>query len=370
MNRLLYLFLLTGFMAACTGRSTKERQTSGQDHLEAHADSSFTAMFIRTCCGFTGGDGTYSVRLPDGRTVWIFGDTFVGKVYPDLSREKRSPIYIHNSFVVQNGDSLTTLYHHVNGIDASQIIFPTISHDPGKFSEDSVWFWPGDGLIENGKLKVFLSEFIQADTGMWGFRWQGTWLVSYALPGIVQDSLYRIPYGKESGIHFGHAVCETKEYTYVYGNREGKPYAAKYRTGNVNSKWVFYTGADWSPDPKEARPMGDIHVSEQFSISHIRDKYVLVTQEGFLSPDIYSYTSDTPSGPWGNRTFLYSTPIPDSSKTIFTYNALAHPAFIENDELLISYNVNSSQLAEHFRNADIYHPRFIRVPLKMIDPSF
>ncbi|MFF1725411.1 hypothetical protein ACFVXS_40975, partial [Streptomyces sviceus] len=30
---------------------------------------------------WTGGDGTHSVRLPDGRLLWLFSDTYLGQVY-------------------------------------------------------------------------------------------------------------------------------------------------------------------------------------------------------------------------------------------------------------------------------------------------
>ena len=29
---------------------------------------------------WTGGDGTHSVRLPDGRVLWLFSDTYLGQV--------------------------------------------------------------------------------------------------------------------------------------------------------------------------------------------------------------------------------------------------------------------------------------------------
>lgn len=35
---------------------------------------------------WTGADGTYSLRLPSGRELWIFSDTFLGRVNPDGSR--------------------------------------------------------------------------------------------------------------------------------------------------------------------------------------------------------------------------------------------------------------------------------------------
>ena len=47
-------------------------------------------------------DGAIPVTLPDGRTVWLFGDTFVGKVDPGGAIDPADPL-IHNSFVVQTG---------------------------------------------------------------------------------------------------------------------------------------------------------------------------------------------------------------------------------------------------------------------------
>ena len=42
----------------------------------------------READGFTGGDGVYSVPLPDGRTAWFFGDSFIGGVREDGSRSE------------------------------------------------------------------------------------------------------------------------------------------------------------------------------------------------------------------------------------------------------------------------------------------
>jgi len=44
----------------------------------------------------------------------------------------------------------------------------------------------------------------------------------------------------------------------------------------------------------------------------------------------------------------------------FVYNAKAHPHLSGMEDLLISYNVNTSDFFELFNNADSYRPRFIR----------
>ena len=116
--RHIYIIMNPGFaiitiMALITGscsfiKPEKKGESVLTDTL-AVPETYFTNLFIRNCCGFTGGDGTYSVLLPDGRTVWIFGDTFLGTVSPDMIRRRLSPMFIRNSFVIQDGDSLKTM---------------------------------------------------------------------------------------------------------------------------------------------------------------------------------------------------------------------------------------------------------------------
>jgi hypothetical protein len=286
-----------------------------------------------------------------------------------MTRKKITPKFIRNSFVVQDGDSLKTLHQTRPPYNASLVIPPP---EPGEeeLPETSVWFWPGDGLIEDGKLKVFMSEFTQLDTGMWDFAWLGTSLVTFSLPEIIQEEIVEIPYSQTKQVHYGHAVLEDETYTYVYGAHEGRPHAARYRKGDVMGPWEFYSGKRWINDPAQSGPMGEMHASEQFTVLKIENKYVYITQMELFSKDICSFTSDTPYGPWGNKSLLYTTPIPGNDKNLITYNAVAHPQFTDDSTLLVSYNMNSFVEEDHFRNADIYRPRFIRVPLKLIDPGF
>ena len=67
------------------------QSTAGPSRLGAAPDPRFNRQFTRLGDGWTGADGTYSVALPDGRTVWMFGDTFLGRVNPDRSRPADTP---------------------------------------------------------------------------------------------------------------------------------------------------------------------------------------------------------------------------------------------------------------------------------------
>lgn len=335
-------------------------------------DKKFTGLFARDCCGVTGADGIYSVLLPDGRTVWIFGDSFLGTVNPDRSRGKRTPWFIRNSMAVQEGDSLRSLYNVMDGWESSLVIPP--GAPKGKqFSEDTLWYWPGDGFIENGKLKVFMSLFNQAEKGDWGFRWQGANIATFSLPGIKLEKIDHFSYPGTNEIHWGHAICDgDKKFTYIYGaeDKTKNVYVARAPKGNIMAPWEFFTGKEWVKDSKSSKAMLEIQGSEQFSVFKIKNKYVLVVQEGgFMSGEICSYYSKSPYKGWKNRKVLCKVKLPDdviTTKNLFAYNALAHPQFIENGELLISNCVNSFVVEDVFQDASKYRPVFQRVPVKRI----
>ncbi len=330
-------------------------------------DTYFSELFIRTGDGLTGGDGTYSVELPDGRSVWIFGDTFLGTVEADKSRELSDPMYIRNSFVIQKGNELSTLFQNSDGVDRSMAIPPKVTESNFEITEKDYWYWPGDGFVENNELKVFMSEFHQSDTGMWDFEWKGTALVSYTLPNIEQTSIIEFDFENAQNIHYGHAILEEDDFTYIFGLGSGKIHIARAKVGKIDSDWEFYTSTGWSSNATNSTPILDIDGSEQFSVLKWEDKYVLITQLSSLSTEICSFVSDKPWTDWKNKQTLYNTPLPEGDHNLFTYNAVVHPQFSNENGILISYNTNSFILSEHFENSDIYRPRFIRVPLSYIN---
>ena len=220
-NTLLIIIILvfTGLLLSCTGQRRSEQEGKPRG---VTIDTTFTEFFARDCCGLTGTDGFYSLLLPDGRTVWIFGDTFLGTVNPDNSRVLRDPVFVRNSIAVQDGDSLRTLYNLYEGKDASYFI-PEQAYKPDRLAEDSIWFWPGDAFMENGKIIFFLSRFYQAEEDMWGIRWDGTYIARVSFPELEVEEIVPLSYPSEIEIHWGHSVCDDADdlqvpnHTYTFG---------------------------------------------------------------------------------------------------------------------------------------------------------
>lgn len=314
-------------------------------------DNFFNVLFTRYEGGWTGGDGTYSVPLPDGRNLWLFGDSFVDPVNPDRTRPSNSRL-VHNSFVIQKGEKIFPL---PGGTSESPSAF--ISPE-----DKNRWYWPFHGVIEKNRLYVFLAQYERTGDKPWDFRYQGTTDVGiFSLPEL--KLLSKKPLQFDSLITFGTWILEDGRYTYIYGveNVNSTKFAivARSEKENLLSQWTYYDGYKWS---KNFHTRAHIlkGVSSQFSVIRLKGRYYFITQQDRFGEKIMCYESKSLHGPWINAKVLYITP--EKRGSIYTYNALAHPQFTRNNELLISYNVNSLNIQDIFRDADNYRPRFIRVP--------
>jgi hypothetical protein len=344
------LFILTLLLNACT-LPLPRTADSPCDRAPGLPDAEFTALFQRDGGGWTGGDGVYSVALPDGRVVWTFGDSFLGTVADDGSRTPGTRL-IRNAAMLQDGDRFTTL-HSSTPDNPSAWITPPDSDE---------WYWPSAGLVEGDTLILLWTSVRQAEPGMWGFTYAGhDDAAVFSLPDLTLQRI--IPLNDHPAVRFGSALVATPNYTYIYGTEDtpGAKYmhVARAQIGNFLGSWEYWDGTGWTTDTLQSTR---IHtgVSSDYSVLRHGDRYVLITQRDGFSPQIVRYEADQPTGPWKNETLLYCTP--ESGGNLFTYNALAHPEFTGARGLLISYNVNSFEFIDIFTNADNYRPRFIRVP--------
>ncbi len=325
-------------------------------------DEEFNALIRTENGGWVAGDATFSVFLPDGRTLWLFGDSFIGTVNADSSLAPGATM-IRNCGVIQNDEIMEARY---NGT------FNNPDDFVSTLTPDSTWFWPEHGLVENDTLKIFFSEFGTNDGPPgWNFEFLNSWIVFFTYPDIEYIKQSMLPYYSNNGVVYGDRVLNHDGYNYIYGRKTEsgflKPHVARVAEGNILGQWEFFDGAEWSQYDTASQRISLYAVSDQYGVFEYQDKFVMITQATYLGPQIYSLTSNFPSGPFADRKEQYSTPYPFAD--IFTYNAYSHPQFNHNDELLISYNSNGD-FWSIFSNVEIYRPKFIRVPFSNIDTSF
>lgn len=344
------LFILFSFLLMSFGNA------------QVNPDTTFNTLIRTENGGWIAGDATYSIALPDGRTLWLFGDSFIGIANTDSSIASGAHM-IRNCALIQENEVMTALY---NGTFESPSDFvPT--------DDSETWFWPEHGLVENNTLKIIMSEFgPNGDTTGWNFEFRSTYVALFTYPELDWIGNTPIPYFSDNGVMYGDRVMSYGDYTYIYGRKEETgniPYVhvARAPAGNLMGEWEFYSGVTWSADAVDSRRLTNHTVSQQFGVFEHQGKWVMITQEIWLGSKIYSLTADYPEGPWRNLTVLYDIPLP--FPTQITYNSYPHPQFDEDNALLISYNSNGS-FWDIFSNVELYRPSFIRVPYPLIDTTF
>lgn len=328
--------------------------------LGAEPDDSLTDLFNAysdSGVGWTGADSTYSVRLPDGRVVWIFSDTFLGPVNADGSRPSDTP-FINNSFVVQDGTRLSTVHGGTDGSPAA-LVAPTEG-----------WYWAGAGNYSGGTLNVTYNQFVSTGSGAFDFAWKSTALARFDPSDLTLIDVTALP-SAVSNLEGASWLLADGGYTYIYRVEDlGDTkylHVARVSGGDLRGSWQFWTGSGWSSDQTaSARVMPG--VSNEYSVTPLGTGYVLVTQDTTetLSPHIVAYFATSPTGPFTGKTALYTTPETGAAGSygdanIYTYNPHVHPELSTADTLVVSYNVNSFDSSELYADVSIYRPRFIQV---------
>ena len=302
-------------------------------------------LFKRTS-GWTGADGTYSYPLPDGRTLWGFSDTFFGEVIDGARKEPFR--FVNNSLVVEEGGKIEFL--------PAPVFTP-----PGKKS----WFWLFDGT-DSGEL--LLGEFDGHGDGGFGFRQVGLWHARYRVDSDKARvlELSKLPhFVSEKGrlITFGPAILQTKAWLYLYGvaDRDGGRHSVLARAPRESlsqpGTWRFFDGSAWSKEISKVETLFTGAAMEA-SVHQTQDGgYLYVGSDaGGMGTDIVARYAKSPEGPWGEPVPVGKAP--EHGGDIFAYNAKAHPELTREGRLLVSYNVNTSDLAKVVADADIYRPRF------------
>lgn len=310
---------------------------------------------------WTGSDATYSVPLPDGRTLWLWGDTFLGRVNADRSRDPQA--FIHNAWTVQERDGRfgTTLYR-TDGLFGSARAWE--NPDP----DANVWYWPGDATVVGNTVEHLLFRISGAGPA---FGIVGVDLATYSLPDLT---LLRVdpmpaafvPVAGGGPTAFGVALMEDKDYTYVYGCEEWlldkHLHVARVKRGaSLRTAWEYWDGAAWTTVPVASKRILSRVANEMSVVRTPTGGYRVVTQDVGILPEVYAYSATKPQGPWGGRTLLYRTP--EDQAKLLTYNAKEHPQLSRPGRVVLSYNVNARSDNDLYADVANYRPRFVEVRL-------
>lgn len=368
---LLWFFLLTHPLSAANiglGRRFPNEVRS------AVPDNAWTTRFFSSS-GWTGGDADYSMPLTATRSLWVFGDSFVGTI---SNGRRNAPVMVHNSAAWLDTGAVPHFFWNRKQ-PPTALVQPPVP--------EKGYYWPGAIVASAGKIALFCKR-VEDTTGVqngFGFEWVGQDLVLVDNPP-AQPARWRtrsLPLDLHDGTIFpGAAAVALGDFVYVFSTLHGKGESAHpavlqrispadLAAGNI-SQFQY-----WCADP--AVPQGGNWLSKphrpivlfadaapEMSVSPIKGLsglWAVYSPHG-LSADIFARHADRPEGPWSEPKLLYHCPEPDSDGQVFCYGAKAHPELSENDgELIISYCANLKDFAQHATKPLVYFPHFIRVQL-------
>ncbi|MFF4358840.1 DUF4185 domain-containing protein [Streptomyces sp. NPDC001604] len=325
---------------------------------------------------WTGGDGTHSVRLPDGRVLWLFSDTYLGQVHRPPNpvgesyawRDTSAPLVRNSAVVMDGGGRLQSTL--------PAPLFP----DPAQ----NQWRWPVAARVEarspgsTEKVVRVLLWVRAAGQSPWIYGVPtATEVATLSLPELRVESVVKVldqslvP-DPSRRILFGTTLVEKGGWTYVFGGDDGQAasrpassaYVARVAGGRLGeaAAWQYWDGSGWGVRP---RPLSGAKVGSAFSVVRVGGAYVLFTMAAGTAglTTVTSYWACSPVGPWHGPTRNFSPSLPTAG--VAAYNPQVHPELSGDGRLVLSYDVNwletSGASASINANVTLYRPRFVTV---------
>lgn len=330
---------------------------------------------FRNARGWIGADGDYSVPLGKDRVIWLFSDTFVGRVEDG---KRVDCTMINNSVAVQSLSApgkVEFFYRQDKDGKPASVFTP---------EDGRGYFWLFAGAMTPGGLFIFMPQVESTGGGAFGFRTIGMSLGHVPNPHdppakwtFTQRLFPYCRYEGDETICFGSATLADGDYVYIYGSssrrddqdkRISSAVVARAPVADLDnfSSWRFYSKREWTSDWQRCEALYDGATSE-CSVSYLPSvgQFAAVYTSFGISGMIVMRLAPRPEGPWGEPVKLYDCPDKDWHEHAFSYAAKAHPELSKSpDELIISYATNSSDFADLITDARLYWPRFVRVKIR------
>ncbi|MET8380072.1 NucA/NucB deoxyribonuclease domain-containing protein [Streptomyces microflavus] len=369
-----------GVSAPAVSKSCTLRQPHVSNvQTSATPEKELLAYAKETRDGWTGGDSTYSVKLPDGRVLYLFSDTFLGPLNSDGTRPVDAKM-INQSFVLKDGGNLSTLRGGPKTIPRGLMEPAAGQH----------WYWLGDGHVtmrgSTPWLQIIFQEYYVSGTGLWEFKVKGNYVAWFALDNLGtafgHEPVAIEPLPSTTGVGWGAGILTAGRsgdgYTYIYGLQDAqlnkRMRVARVQGTDLTNEWEYLAPSKnaWMRGEEEAETV-HTGIANEYSVTPWYGAYMLVSQSSkeAFSGQIKAWVSCSPHGPWQLETDIYRMPEPGifgsyGSEKIFSYNAHVHDSLsAEQGPFILSYNVNTMDNriqadADHYRDPGIYKPRFVQ----------
>ncbi|MEW5978899.1 MAG: DUF4185 domain-containing protein [Acidobacteriota bacterium] len=327
--------------------------------------------------GWVGADAAYSIPLGSGRSLWLFGDSFVAKT----SRHVREGAYfIRNSIAISNceaqsGWSINYHWRH-QGSSQPRAFFDTEAEDH--------WYWPLDGFLHGDCVYLAVAR-VENDPAekVFGFRITGVDLVRISNIEASPDRwlMRHFKLTEGGGAVPGSSVVVKDEYVYLFTLYDDPPrkhqhmIVTRLPLANLENPAASLEYLDKDRSWKAGLDREDALVILETGHSELSVRYrsdlkqwLAISGAEFLSNRIVIRTAPDLTGPWSGWQTIYEMPEMSSETAgydadTFCYAVKEHAELRQGPKCLITYVCNSFKFEKVIANLAIYRPRVIAVEI-------
>ncbi len=349
-------------------------------------------LFRRTS-GWFGADGIFSIPVSgndnatgeNDSTLLLFSDTYIGEVKNGKPRPGTTMVNNTVAYVKGNTPDPANIhfYYKQSGSGKPETFFVPQTATAAK----PQLFWLGDGFVNkelDNTLFIFGYKVERTGAGVFDFTEPDVSIIAVpkgsrppfshqrqiATPlHIKSDKLGEGNMGAGILVNTQWAGAPSPDgYVYVYGcmGKDKSLVVARIQPKDFEKQdqWRFWNGSAWSEHKDDLQAVTN-SVSNELSMTPLPDgRFLLIFQVMGLSDKVGMRIGESPVGPFSGITEIWTAP--EWKQGLWTYNAKAHPCLSKPGELLISYNTITADFWNDIQqNADIYHPRFIKLKYEL-----
>lgn len=298
------------------------------------------------------GDYGQSVLLPNGKTLWVYGDTLIG-----TSAAVKANTFIHNSAILVEKGCATPLTGTLTSAkkETAWMTPPAAIDLPNK--DD--YYWINTPFMDGSTLRIFLSHMYNDASG---FHPVGSDIATFTISNGVPklSSITKTPGSAGNGNtpFWGAAVVNSGNYQYIFGSiNKHEPYVfgnyyyiARVPVGSVTnqSSWRYWNGSTWVSNQSAATAIipGTVGLGASVSVyKKSNGTFVLISKKyDAFGTDLVAWKATAITGPWTEITPALIAPIPTPNYTTqdYTYLGLGHPELtLPSGKLLVTWSLGS-----------------------------
>ncbi|MBS1996082.1 MAG: DUF4185 domain-containing protein [Cyanobacteria bacterium SZAS LIN-2] len=315
--------------------------------------------------GFVGGDGAYSIVLSPHKTLWLFGDSFIGKLTAEGKRKDCK--MVRNTIAVDDPSRASS----------SPVFY---NQSPAFFRlNDGNFYWPGDGAMLNGKLYLTMHETEVAPKQQPPFQFNPLTdnLIIVQNP-LAEPSTWKIRTFKfnnrSSNRQIGTACLLDGYYFYMYvansavrmGIFRNPTSLCRLKKSDLEAgrldRLQWLAEGKWQDQAAFLDTLFDDGTSEM-TVTKVQGlPGFFAFYLPFGNKALMMRHADHPEGPWSKPVVAHK--LPQVPRDIFFYSAKAHPQYTTGKgEIGLTYCSNSSVFSRVINDSKLYFPEAVKIKI-------